>query len=289
MRSIKPITNLLLTFCILSTTYSQVNPVLNYFPSKPKIIFKLNPGSLKQKIKWDEILQYKMFQDAMKETTDKEKDFLTDPSQMGLDLEQGIFVVITQAKINNAPDPVLYCIPKDTAQFARALKKLSNGKRLIKTAKGNLLVTKNAVVAWNNEIVIITGESKEKFSGTTRTKEIPASEITKRLTEKGKAFLNRSTTPFSNDKFVSLLQQQGDMLFWVDNSLSQEKTANTKFPFFFDQNLLKGNYSASVVNFENGEVVMKMKQYVSESLDSLYKKYPLKNISTELIKKLPPG
>ena len=32
-----------------------------------------------------------------------------------------------------------------------------------------------------------------------------------------------------------------------------------------------------------------MKRYVSASFDSIYKKYPLKNINTELLKKLPAG
>jgi hypothetical protein len=57
-----------------------------------------------------------------------------------------------------------------------------------------------------------------------------------------------------------------------------------------DKNFMKkGDFSSAVINFENGRVVAQMKHYISPSYDSLYKKYPIGNINTELLKKLPAG
>jgi hypothetical protein len=62
------------------TIYSQTNTVLNYLPKDAKVIIKLNPASLGQKIKWEELIKYKMFEDLIKEAPEA-KDFLRDPSR----------------------------------------------------------------------------------------------------------------------------------------------------------------------------------------------------------------
>ena len=59
----------------------------------PKTIIKINPASLGQKIKWEELIKYKMFEDLMKEASEG-KDFLKDPAQTGIDLNQGLFLII---------------------------------------------------------------------------------------------------------------------------------------------------------------------------------------------------
>jgi hypothetical protein len=295
MKPIKPITILLLACFQVFGSYSQTNPVLNYLPEEPKIIFKINPASLGQKIKWEELLQYKMFEDLMKEIPGDGKSFLNDPSQTGIDMSQGFFIVVSQNKNNEKPEPVIYCIPKDTVQFANMIKKLTHGKQTVKTGKGNLIIDKKTVVAWNHEIVMLTEVSYKEsvINQNAKAKATAVPVTTKQLTEKGKALLNKRQIPFSNEKFLSLLNQNGDLLFWIDNSLQSEAKKNNKIPEAFgmiDKNFMrKGNSISGVVNFENGEIVMKMKQYVSGSLDSLYQKYPLKNINTDLVKKLPAG
>jgi hypothetical protein len=73
-------------------------------------------------------------------------------------------------------------------------------------------------------------------------------------------------------------------------SQPQKKGKAQEIVGMLDKNFMKkGNFSSGVINFENGKVVAKMKRYISPSFDSMYKKYPLRNINTELLKKLPAG
>lgn len=50
-----------------------------------------------------------------------------------------------------------------------------------------------------------------------------------------------------------------------------------------------GDYTSGIIRFDNGKIAMQMNRYVSPAADSVYKKYPMKNLNTELLKKLPAG
>src|SRR5215831_9230239 len=115
MKIIKPTIVLLLIFFPGFTLFSQTNTVLSYLPADAKMIIKINSGSLRQKIKWEEIMQSKMFEDLTKQAPDEGKTLLNNPSQSGVDLSQGFFVVISENKNNKKDEPVFFGTLKDTA------------------------------------------------------------------------------------------------------------------------------------------------------------------------------
>src|SRR5215510_13833074 len=128
MKFPKLFTILLFSFLVSSTILSQTNAVLSYLPANAKMIIKINPASLGQKMKWEDLVKYKMFEDFLKEVPNEGKDFIKNPSQTGIDLSQGLFVVIPAG--TNKEKPVIYGIPKDTAQFAVMIKKLNPEKKI---------------------------------------------------------------------------------------------------------------------------------------------------------------
>src|ERR1051326_3286403 len=219
MKLIRPITILLLTCFVTFDIFSQSNAILNYLPEGAKMIIKINPASLGQKIKWEELLKYKMFQDLMKELPEEGKDFLNNPSQTGIDLGRGFFLVVSGNKNNKKPVTILYGIPKDTVQFAAMAKKLNSGKQAVKIGNGKLIIDNNTALAWNREIIILTGNDSKKDSANQTAKEKASAELikTKQLTEKCKTLLNKRKTTFSNEQFLSLLKDDGDLLLWIDN------------------------------------------------------------------------
>jgi len=293
MKVIRPITILLLTCFVTFDIFSQTNAVLNYLPEDAKRIIKINPGSLGQKIKWEDLLKYKIFQDLMKELPEEGKDFLKNPAQTGIDLGRGFFLVVSGNKNNKKPVTILYGIPKDTVQFASMAKKLNSGKQAVKIGNGKLIIDNNTALAWNREIIILTGNDSKEDTANQTAKAKASAELmkTKQLTEKCKTLLNKRKIAFSNEQFLWLLKEDGDLLLWIDNTAQLKK--NNKIPASFgmlnNSFMRKGNYTSGIIKFENGKVVAQMKQYISATLDSIYKKYPLKNINTELLKKLPAG
>lgn len=293
MKVLKPFAILLCSLLANVAIFSQTNAVLNYLPENAKMILKINPASLGQKIKWEDLVKYKMFEDFLKQVPKEGKDFIKNPSRTGIDLSQGLFVVVP-AGANKETKPIIYGIPKDTAQFAAMMKKINPQKKITKLGNGKLMIDKNTAIAWNHDIFIITGAvSKEPTDQTAKAK--AAAELTnaKYLTEKCKALLNKRKTAFSNEYFTSLLKEDGDLYLWTNNTVQQQEQKKGKAPEvlgMLNKNLMRNaDYTAGTIKFETGKVSMQMKRYMPASFDSILRKYPLAKINTAPLKKLPEG
>src|SRR5213083_543728 len=117
MKAIKP-TNILLFICLQTTgTFSQTNAVLDYLPEDAKMIIKINPANLGQKMKWEDLLKYKMFEDLIKKTPEEGKDFLNNSAHTGIDLNNGLFLVISENKSNKKPSPIFYGDLRNVSDF----------------------------------------------------------------------------------------------------------------------------------------------------------------------------
>src|SRR6185436_5904546 len=94
MKALKPFTILSLSFFATLTIFSQTNAVLNYLPANAKTIIKINSTSLRQKMKWEDLMNTKLFTDFLKEVPQEGKDFIKNPEHTGIDMSQGFFVVV---------------------------------------------------------------------------------------------------------------------------------------------------------------------------------------------------
>jgi hypothetical protein len=283
----------LLTCCQTLVIFSQKNTVLNYLPQDAKMIIKMNMPSLGQKIKWEEFAKSKMFEDLTKDASEEEKVFLRNPKSTGVDMSQGIFVVIPSGNSNTKPEPIFYGVLRDTGQFSAMIKKLAPGAQRMKIANGKLLIHKQTAIAWTNNIFLITNDDSKQVHvypiGKSKSLDDPVN--TKPLIEKCKMLLTKQKTPFANEHFTSLLQEQGDVYLWINNMQSQSQNIRgPQIVGILNKNMSGGAlYSAGVIRFENGTTTMQMKRYLPATMDSLYSKYPTKNINTDLIGKLPGG
>ena len=293
MKALKPFTILLFSLFVALTVLSQTSAVMNYLTVDAKTIIKINPTSLRQKMKWEDLMKYKMSEDFLKEVSEEGKDFIKNPAHTGIDLEQGLFLVMAGNVSDKKTEPVIYGIPKDTAQFAAMVRKLAPGKKPVKVGSGKLVVNKHTAFAWNREIFIITGTSSkdEPANQTASAKASAELNKTKQLSERCKTLLHKRPTSFNNESFAALLKEEGDLYLWSDNTIqSQEQKKGKNSGAFGMLNLMRNaNYTAGVIKFENGKASMHVKRYMPPSLDSIYSKYPLGNINTELLKKLPAG
>jgi uncharacterized protein DUF4836 len=293
MKTFRPLTIILLTCVQTLVVFSQKNTVLNYFPQDAKMIMKMNMASLGQKMKWEEFAKTKMFEHLIKDAPEEGKAFLRNPKLTGVDMNQGIFVVIPSSNSNKKSEPIVYGVPRDTGQFATMIKKFAPGAQRVKIANGKLLIHKQTAIAWNNNIFLITSDDSKQVPlypiGKSKTLDEPVN--TKQLIEKCKMLLTKPKIAFTNEHFTSLLKEDGDVYVWINNMQSQSQ--NVKAPQIvgmLNKNMAGGAiYSAGVIRFENGTTTMQMKRYLPATMDSLYIKYPTKNINTGLLAKLPEG
>src|SRR6185295_18300089 len=243
-------------------------------------------------MKWEDLMNTKLFTDFLKEVPQEGKDFIKNPEHTGIDMSQGFFVVVP-ANANKETKPVIYGIPKDTAQFAAMIKKTNPKKKITKIGNGKLFIDKNTAVAWNKEIFVIAGIAPKEQTTNQTAKDKAAAELakTKQLTEKSKTLLTKRPTAFTNEYFTSLLKEDGDVYLWTDNTIRQEsKKSKSPVLGMLNKNpMQRAEYTSGIIKFESGKAIMQMKRYMPPSLDSIYSKYSLGNINLELLKKLPAG
>jgi uncharacterized protein DUF4836 len=246
-------------------------------------------------MKWEDLMKYKMFEDFLKEVPEDGKDFIKNPAHTGIDLSQGLYIVIPANTNSKKSEPVLYGVPKDTAQFAAMVKKLFPKKKATKIGVGKVVIDSGKALAWNHEIFIITGSSvkEEPANQTAKAKGAAQLTKTKQLAEKCKTLLNKRQAPLTNEYFSSLLKEDGDLYLWTNNTLQPQEQKKGNAPpvlGMLNKNLMRSaNYTSGIIKFETGKVSMQMKRYMPASLDSIYGKYPLGNINIDLLKKLPAG
>src|SRR3954470_16109395 len=110
MKAVKPLTILLFSFLLARAAFSQ-SAVLSYLPENAKTIIKINSASLRQKIKWEDLVKYKMFEDFLKQVPKEGKDFIQNPAYTGIDLSQGLFLIMPANAGNKKAEPIIYGIP----------------------------------------------------------------------------------------------------------------------------------------------------------------------------------
>ena len=203
MRTIRP--SLILLFASLKSMliFSQNSNVLNYLPADAKMIIKINPGRLSKQITWQELRYSKMFQEMMKDFPENGKEFLNDPARTGIDLSKGFFLVMPNNMTSQKLDPVFFAVPKDTAQIASMVRKIFPGKRTEKAGNGKLIVDKHTALAWNNQVIILTGDdAKKDSSNRTKTNNTELTRL-RQLQDRMKMLLTtRQKTP-GNETFAS--------------------------------------------------------------------------------------
>lgn len=259
------------------------------------MIIKINPERLGQKMKWEDLVKTKIFEELIKDASEEGKVFLKDPRPSGIDLNQGIFVLLPANTSSRKAMPIFYGTPKDTGQFAAMVKKLMPGKPSVKIANGKLIINKKTAVAWNKDIFVITGDDSKELPTrqAAKSKASDEAERMKQFNEKCKTLLSKPKSIFTNEHFTALLKEEGDMYLWMSNNIQSQMQKKSKAPQIVEmlnKNIMRsGDYTSGVINFENGRILMQMKRFMSPSVDSIYRKYPAKNLNTEFVRRLPGG
>lgn len=276
-----------LIFCfITSSVFSQTNTVLSYLPENFKLVAKINPVSLLLKVRLDELSKNKMFEDLMKNAPANGKQVLGNPLQSGINFGKGIFIV--NAEMNDKPEIVFYAVPSNTTQLEATIKKIFPDKSPVKIGENNLIVNKHMAIAWNNEILIMTGDEPKKDSS--ETDEASESLRIKELTDRCTSLMTKHE-PLQNDYLLSVINDQSDFSFCRNNMIKphSDKKTSALLNMFGQNTINKGAYSVASINFENGKIVVAMKQFVDRATNSLFNKYVTASINAGLLKKLPSG
>ena len=98
--------------------------------------------------------------------------------------------------------------------------------------------------------------------------------------------LDNDENLFDDDRFASIMKEKGDMHMWM-NAGSLYSDMAGMMSMMKIGTLFEGNASAATINFEDGKIAMKAKQYYGEEMQKAMAKWKFKNIDASVLDRIP--
>ena len=315
---------LLSLFTILSfqiVAFSQTNPLLKYIPDDISMLVHFDIKNLGGKIPPEDFRQSFMYREMMKKEGSPFISFLSMPEKSGIDLSSGIIMTIKYQGNDryDRPQPIVHMFMKlqNAETFSGNIKELMKDdgeKELIKVYGTDRILSADGkmTAGWNNDIFVMTsGYSQEmtdeiskyyNYSDTTMvgdTATKPPFDID-RLMEKFKNTQRnlcfQLLTPKTNgllsvnSRFNDLMESKADIKTWskggsnpISESILPLKGILSKLQVF------TGSNKTALINFEDGKIVVKSRNFIEGPMSEIYKKYPNPIQNTDLVRRLPQG
>lgn len=262
-------------------------------PADAAFVMHINNSSLSTKLSWQEIKATNWFKEAYSDAPDSLlRKLMDDPDNSGMDSKADM--ILYAKKEGRGGIFVFEGAIKDAAAFEAFNKKVVEGGIVTKSGDASIMKIKDqGVVSWKGnrfayvmDLPIIGGiqnimgggsyKEPYKFSADSMQKFALATyEIS------GKNSLG------NDERFADLLKEAGDVHIWVNNEQYLSAMGGDMLGMLKVADLFKGNASATTLNFDNGKITMKGKQYLNDQLAAIYKKYPPKKISADVINRIP--
>lgn len=297
MKSYFRLTVLLAALLIILNSCSKTNNEGKMIPGNALMVMHVNTKSLKSKLSWDEIKQTSWYKELYNDTALKAwtKKLMDDPSGTGIDLDEALVVFMQKAAGTNG-QIVFEGDVKDAKAFEAFNKNFNVTASAIKDGDISILTLKEeTIVGWNNEkfayvINMPDLPSKINYPADSVNMNTQLRNADQNLLQvcKNLFALKTDSSMAKNEKFSSLLKQEGDIHVWqnteeiIKSSPQMGMLSMMKLDAF-----LKGNISTITASFENGKIDVKQKYYVSPELTDLLKKYGGGKINTDMIKSIP--
>lgn len=275
---------LLCSFVILLFSCSKKTSVP--VPKDAAFILHIDGASLQSKLSWEEIKSSKWYTDAIKEVKDSTAEkILNDPSSSGLDMQSDsyIFVVPRGNKLYTGLTVNL----KDEKAFTTLVSKVSSEKPIQKKDALSFLAEPNSVLTWNdNRIVVVIGSDLPNPNSMQSYNRGPISQDSLLQFASTIYKLEKSESIGSDDRYVAMEKEKGDLHFWVNPGKLMAGSFNPLLALTKANTLFEGNVSAAVINFEDGKITMKAKNHLNKELAALHSKFKMENMDEDMLKKI---
>lgn len=283
---------------ILFSSCGKNNEAGKMIPGNALFVAQLNMKSLDSKLSWDQLKQTAWYQKAYSNASapDWRKKILDNPSASGIDFDNELTFFVSKGNGNDyflAAEGKI----KNENDFEQFNKNFDSSQAVTKEDGINLLILKDKnVVGWKDKDFVYvmnpetTASEMYKLKDSTNLqpdmpvdKSAELSEFCKKLFS-----LKTDSSLANNDKFSSLLKENGDIHLWQNNEAIINSRPDmgilgmVKLDAF-----IKDNISTYTVNFDKGEIDVNQKSYVSKDLADVLKKYMGKSINMDMIKNIP--
>lgn len=290
----KRLSQLILVTCCLSVLIQSCKsggsnvPV----PKEAAFVMHINNSSLSSKLSWQEIKATNWFKEAHAGASDSMLGkLMDDPDNSGMDTKADMMLFVKQQ--GRASIMVFEGTVKDAAAFEAFNKKVSEGSTVSKAGDVSIMKMKDhGLASWKgNRFAYVLDvpfpDGMNSLSGRNNAApyKFPMDSLQQFAVStyeiSGKSSLG------SDERFNALLKEPGDIHIWVNNEQYLSALSGDMLGMLKVADLFKGNISANTIQFDNGKITMTGKQYLNDQLAALYKKFPPKKISAEVINRIP--
>lgn len=252
-------------------------------PKEASSVVHLNGASITSKANWNDIIKADWFRREKQMTTDTfDKQLMEHPEQSGIELKSD-FIYFTHKK-----DFTTYSVfegkLKSASDFEKLLKEKNPGKKIKDGGSFNYMVVDNSdFVSWTSSKFVYVGG--QQLMGQTPT--VPLDSL--KAYAKSIYELKKENSIESNDTYTALMKEEGDIHFW---SVSADVLSDFQFgpvPLIAASAMMRGSVTNGTINFENGKIAIKSKQYLNPTLSNLISKYDAKPLSADLLNHVAAG
>lgn len=275
----------LLTSC---GSFDKNSPLI---PKDAAFVIHLNTNSLSSKLSWDDIRKSNWFTNIAIHGNDSlTKKILEDPANSGMDTKAGFFAYGRRIA-NGASYFAFTGTVKDAGAFEAFNKQVNGSKEVITKDNLKTILFKNkAAVTWNNNKFLYLSETNfEPMQNLDSTHVYHAPEPMD-YHETAKRIFNskRDSLLISDDRFASMMKDEGDVHFW-----SNAESFSTDNPYLGMLSLLRTEVyfhetvTAATVSFDNGKISAHAKTYSNKDMSELFKKYSGTALNASLVQRIP--
>jgi hypothetical protein len=282
MRYVKILSAIAIASFLLISCENSKSKELNV-PKEASMVVYLDGASITSKADWKDLLQADWFRRQKQMTKDSfDKQLLEDPEKSGVDLKSD-FIYFMHKR-----DFITYSVfqgnLKSSSDFEKLLQQKNPGKKIEDVGAFNFMhVDNSGLVSWtSSKFIYISGLQLMNANTAVGIDSLKA--YASALYD-----LKKEASIESNEKYAALLKETGDIHFWTNSADALSDVQFGPTPVIAASAMMQGNITAGTINFENGRIVAKTKQYLNPTLSKLIERYNAKPLTADLLNHVSPG
>lgn len=281
---------------VLFASCKDSNTLGKHIPATASIAVHINGKSLSEKLPWNDIKANPLFENVYTDSSISAtvKKILDNPDNSGIDTKGDL--IFFMQKDADGGYVVLQGAVKDAAAFKTLTAEMVENGTASEKDGISFVNNSSQCVGWNKEQFVLVADAPElgqmdDLSRRMKRDSIDISTNKKRdvVTACKAVFdLEEGQSLAKNEKFGKLVQEQGDLHFWINaEEMNKNGGSMPALAMVNLEKLYKGSFTAGTVNFDNGKINLSLKSYAGEEMSKLYEKYSGSKVSEEMLKKIP--
>ncbi len=283
-----------LMFCmmvaLIATSCKKAVPKqVTFIPKDATMIFSVNARSVAEKLSKSSVnldsLFNTIFKDSSRSDVAKMKSAVGDLKNAGIDWTSDVYFFLkNKGSVMGGQQNTFAAIAlmKDAGKFEQYLKKQRPEAAVKKESKYSYATLDNDLtVGWNSDVIILAGNKEYNRAPSSSANEASDAHLLLNTLYEQKESESVASIP----EFVDLAKEKSDAAFWTNSSGLLNNVPMLGMTKASD--LFNNSYSATTINFEDGEIVAASKAYSSPALRDILKKYPGQKVNMDMINKYP--